>query len=341
MNTIHRSPIQHFNIPIFIPEEACPFRCVFCNQYNISGRVQAPEPKAIAEIIRTHLSTIPREHARVEVAFFGGSFTGLAPEKQIYYLETIVPWLKQGRVDSIRVSTRPDYITEDILGLLWDHGVRSIELGAQSMDDHVLKMAGRGHNAQQVADASQLILKKGFELGLQMMIGLPGDTRLKSWETARKIIELGASSTRIYPCLVIRQTDLAEYYAKGTYHPLELSHAVELTAELFSLFSTHQVKVLRMGLHPSEGLQSGAQLLAGPYHPAFGELVMTEVWKKRFQILRKSGGACIRIYTHPASINAAIGHKAQNRLWLLQAFEKVKFIGDPTLTKNEFYVDYC
>ncbi len=190
---------KHYNIPIFIPELACPFQCVFCNQEKISGQQRIPDEKEIEQIIKEHLSSFRRTDRVVEVGFFGGSFTGIPIEEQEQYLRIVQPYIDQGEVNGIRLSTRPDYIDEEILNVLKKYRVTTIELGAQSMDDDVLKKSFRGHTAKQTEQAAKMILENGFELGLQMMIGLPGDTLEKSIKTATKIIEYGASNTRIYP----------------------------------------------------------------------------------------------------------------------------------------------
>ena len=269
---------KHFNIPLFIPELACPFQCIYCNQRKISGELSIPTPREISLKINNYLKTIPKENSDIEVAFFGGNFTGLRVEEQIEFLEVVQPYIKHGKISGIRISTRPDYINEEILNILKNYNVKTIELGAQSMDEEVLKQSKRGHTATDTKNASRLILEKGFTLGLQMMIGLPGDTLEKAIYTAKKIIELGASNTRIYPCLVIKGTQLEGQYNKGNYKPLSLEDAVLWSKELLKIFEEGGVDVIKLGLHPSEGLLSGEELVAGPFHPSFRELVLTEIW---------------------------------------------------------------
>ena len=284
--------MKHYTIPIFVPELACPNRCVFCNQHSISGCQRQPEPDEVREIIISHLKTIPQKDTHIEIGFFGGSFTGIESELQEKYLAvaneflgyrwfqlsstTKVSGVKitkhsgfnykfrwsggpdspdsyrdrnetnsqsaaetsgiKPRILGIRLSTRPDYIDEEVLKLLKCYGVTTIELGAQSLDEEILRLSGRGHTVADVEKASALILSSGFELGLQMMTGLPGDTPEKSMQTARRIVELGAHCTRIYPTLVIRGTELAERWEKGEYQPQSLEAAVEISVRLLEIF---------------------------------------------------------------------------------------------------------
>jgi histone acetyltransferase (RNA polymerase elongator complex component) len=334
--------MRHANIPIFIPELACPFRCVFCNQYNISGTAKPPGPQDVIATIESHLKTISPELYNIEVAFFGGSFTGLKLEEQNMYLSLVAPYLEAGKVKGIRISTRPDYISKETLHNLKIKGVVAIELGAQSMNDDVLTRSGRGHTAADVILASEMILKYDFELGLQMMTGLPGDTPEFTLATAHKIIELGARTTRIYPCLVIKDTTLERMFLNGAYSPQSLDEAIDLAAMLCILFEKAGVKILRMGLHPSESFYVGDTLIAGPFHPAFGEMVLTKVWHKKISDHlnhHKIEANNIVFEVHPSQLNAAIGYKAANRLWLEKKFRYVKFLSRTDFQKNDFHVD--
>lgn len=329
--------VRHYNIPIFIPELACPHQCVFCNQEKISGTDEAPKPKEISEIIDTWLSTIDTNSSHVEVAFFGGSFTGIPIELQEEYLKSVEPYIVSKQVKGIRLSTRPDYISQDILDLLKKYGVTSIELGAQSLDREVLKMAGRGHTVEDVEVAAKLINDNDFELGLQMMLGLPHDTKENSIYTAKKIISLGAQTTRIYPTLVIDGTALGRQYKAGTYKALSIEEAVDWTKEIIMLFENAGVTVLRTGLHPSEEFEDDKSLLAGPYHPSFKEMVMTEVWKDKLSELETETKE-LRLFVNPSQVNFAVGYKAKNKTALLEKFNSVKVFGDSKLSKFDFYV---
>lgn len=332
--------MPHFNIPVFIPELACPFRCIYCNQYRISGNCRVPSPAEIHQVIQRHLETLPRQGAFVELAFFGGSFTGLPIHQQRAYLSLALPYLEQEKLQGIRLSTRPDYINAEVIRLLKEYRVTAVELGAQSLDDEVLKASGRGHTASVVLDAAQMLLDAGFETGLQMMTGLPADTEEKSIETARKIIASGAQTTRIYPTLVIRDTPLAILFEQGKFAPQSEEQAIDLCARLYDMFQQAGVKVLRMGLHPSEGLFDGTALLAGPFHPALGEKILSRVWRQKIaSLLVGKSGSHIKIGVHPKRLNVAIGHKAINKLWLLQQFSTAKFTTDPKLQPHEITID--
>lgn len=320
--------MKHFTIPIFVPELACPNRCVFCNQHSISGCQRQPEPDEVREIILNHLKTIPKQDTHIEIGFFGGSFTGIESELQEKYLAIAKDFFFRRQIHGIRLSTRPDYIDVEILSRLKHFGVTTIELGAQSLDDEVLSLSGRGHTVADVEEASALILSYGFELGLQMMTGLPGDTVEKSIQTAKQIVALGAHCTRIYPTLVIRGTELEQRWETGEYQPQRLEEAVELTARLLEIFREGKVEVIRVGLHPSEGILDGSALLAGPFHASFRELVETYIWKQKLVLLlnQHKAGSDISIQATANELRYAIGYASANRLMLENHFNKVEFI---------------
>lgn len=324
--------MKHYNIPIFIPELACPNRCIYCNQRHISGHLQAVKPEEIKQIIEQHLATFIRP-SEVELAFFGGSFTGIDEKDMLTYLQTVQPYIEQGEIKSIRISTRPDYINEKILDILQQYNVKDIELGAQSLNEEVLAFAKRGHTVRDVENASQLIKSYGFSLGLQMMIGLPLDSVEKSKETAKKILKLGAESTRIYPTLVINNTDLADLYRQNKYKALSLDEAVDWTAEIYKIFSQSSIKILRVGLHPSEALINGTELLAGPFHVSFKELVLTKIWQEKFEKLPINTKT---ILVNPREINYAIGYNSKNKQLLQKKFPYLKFISDSNVELGTF-----
>lgn len=319
--------MKHFTIPIFVPELACPNRCVFCNQHSISGCQKQPEPAEVREIILQHLKTIPENDSHIDVGFFGGSFTGIDTNLQEQYLSIANEFLVAGNVHGIRLSTRPDYINPDILTVLQRYGVSTIELGAQSLNDEVLLLSGRGHKVADVERASELILSAGFKLGLQMMTGLPGDTPQLSLQTARRIVELGATCTRIYPTLVIKGTELEQRWRSGEYQPQSLDEAIELAARLMDIFYYAGVEVIRVGLHPSEGLLDGSEMLAGPFHPSFRELVKTFIWKQKLVKLIEQypQGGKIWIPVPPDELRHAIGYNSENRKMLQEHFINAEF----------------
>jgi histone acetyltransferase (RNA polymerase elongator complex component) len=321
--------------------EACPFQCIFCDQEKISGRKEAPSAEEVDFILNRNLKTIPRKNTEVEVGFFGGTFTGLPYEKQKSYFDAVLPFITNGKICGIRLSTRPDFITPEKLDLLKKYPVKTIELGAQSMDDDVLRKSGRGHSSRNTEIASRMILDAGFLLGLQMMIGLPGDTQEKSLATAKKIVELGASETRIYPVIVIKNTPLEKLYQDGRFIPLELDEAIARTKKVAAIFDRSGVKIIRIGLHPSEGLLNRNDYVAGPFHTSFRELVTTSVWADRFQVLYyKHRGGRVKILVNPADINPAIGYSRKNQKQLEQHFRSVKFVADPEIAETTFYADH-
>lgn len=322
-----------------MPELACPFQCIYCNQSTISGQAGLPAAGEIVSIIERNLQSLPPGEKQVDIAFFGGNFTGLPLKHQAAYLDLVLPYVNDGMVQGIRLSTRPDYITDEVLQLLKTKQVRTIELGAQSLDDEVLARCGRGHTLADVALAASKIRESGFRLGLQMMIGLPGDTAEKSLQTAKTIIQLGAHETRIYPCLVIRGTALEQQYRNNEYTPLSLEEAVRLSASLLTSFESAGVKVIRLGLHASEGL-NGDALVAGPFHPAYKELVMTEIWHQLFNSFADwpCGPASLIIEVPAHEFNFAVGYAAANKNRLMKQFPKLQFVRNMQLSGRDFVV---
>lgn len=266
-----------FIIPVFIAHQGCPHRCLFCNQRGISGAPEAEVgPALVRETICRQLAW-PRRHPRapVQVAFYGGSFTHLERERQEELLLAVAPFLESGQVREIRISARPDGVTPEIAAFLRGHGVGMVELGAQSLVDQVLTSSGRGHSAAQVEEAVGCLRRQGLEVGIQLMLGLPGDTTRRALTSARRAADLVPDLVRLYPCLVIAGSPLAELYRQGRYQPLSLPRAVALAGRMWTIFHHRNIPVARMGLQPSPSLEQN--LLAGPHHPAFGELVLSRL----------------------------------------------------------------
>ena len=322
---------KHFNIPIFIPELACPFQCIYCDQSKISGVKKLPGDDEIRNTINSYLSTIPAQ-SEVQLAYFGGNFTGIPSSQQEKYLKLAEPYIVQGKIKGIRLSTRPDYINDDVLRMLKDYHVQTIELGAQSLVDDVLRRSCRGHTAGTTEVASRKIIESGFTLGLQMMIGLPGDTLDRSLFTARRIAELGAEETRVYPTLVIKGTVLENMYRENNYTPLSLEESIRWCSKILPVFEEAGVRILKVGLHPSEGFLSGEDLVAGPFHPSFRELVETKLWGDRLKPLAQTPGKELNIYVPPGQLNYAIGYEGVNKRMLEENFSKVVFTPSSELT---------
>ena len=317
---------KHYNIPVFLPELACPYRCVYCNQFSITGLNDIVKAEDVKHIIDSHLSSFKEENRFVEVAFFGGNFTGLPLKMQNDYLDAVQPYLDKGLINGIRCSTRPDYITQQRVREIKHLGMLNIELGAQSTDNEVLKHCKRGHSFEDIAEASQIILSEGITLGLQMMIGLPSSSEATDMQTAEDIVRLGAKETRIYPCIVVKDTELEIMHNSGEYQALTIEDAVRRSAKLYSYFTENDVKVLRIGLHTSDELDSTAYV-AGPYHKNFAEMVFSHIWKEKLtQTLTQTQTHTDIIINVPESqINHAIGWKGENKKLLLERFDSVEF----------------
>ncbi len=265
-------------IPIFIPHEGCPHRCLFCNQRRlIGGNRQKPVTAAqVKAIVSTWLDRAKERPVHsIQTAFYGGSFTALTANRQRELLGAVLPFLHDGAISTIRLSTRPDAIDPGKVQLLRDHGVSIVELGVQSMDDQVLAATGRGYKSECVPKAAEILCRQGMKIGIQIMVGLPRETRSSLRRTCRQIRALKPHFVRIYPLLVLKQTPLVTIWKKGHFQPLSLAQAVLLTAAAYKYFTRHRINVIRMGLQPTMELEKN--LLAGPFPPGFGELVHSRI----------------------------------------------------------------
>lgn len=305
--------MKHANVALFVPHNGCPHQCSFCNQRSITGRLAQPTPQDVLDAVQIAKKSLGRDSQKAEIAFFGGSFTAIERGYMVSLLSAAAPFVEDGTFSGIRISTRPDYIDEEILTLLKRFHVTTIELGAQSMDDHVLQMNGRGHTAKQVEDASKLIRSYGFTLGLQMMTGLYGDTAEGALRTASKLAALSPENVRIYPTIIMSGTELGKRYLAGEYQTLSLEETVTLCAKLLDFFEERGIAVIRLGLHSSPELER--DMLAGPWHPAFRELCESRrmLWKIT-EYLEKNhiSKGKITIQVNPKSVSAAIGQKKCN-----------------------------
>ena len=268
---------RKYIIPIFVPHLGCPNDCTFCNQRKISGQLKEVTPNDVRETIDFYLSNFKEKDTKKEVAFYGGSFTGIDEKIQEGLLNAVYDYIKDRKIDSIRISTRPDYINKDILKRLKKYKVKTIELGVQSTNNYILEKCKRGHTHEDVIKASKLIKRYGFKLGHQMMIGLPESTEADDIQTAKDLIKLKPKIVRIYPVLVIKGTELEKEYKEGTYEPLTVSQAVERCKELCYLFGKKKINVIRIGLQSTDTIcapnNEGSEVVAGPYHETFRQLV--------------------------------------------------------------------
>lgn len=276
--------MKHINVALFVPDEGCPHCCSFCNQRTISGFQKYLEPSDVKSACEIALKG-KKDVRSGEIAFFGGSFTAIEKEYMLSLLKEAKHFLDDGAFSGIRISTRPDCIDSEILTLLKEYGVTSIELGCQSMDDDVLRLNNRGHTSSDCERACALIRSFGFELGVQMMTGLYGDTNEKALQTAKKLISLSPDTVRIYPTVVLKGTELERLYVSGEYKAQSLEEAVGLCSELLQLFLESGVRVIRLGLHSGGDVESG--YVAGAYHPAFRELCESRLYRKKTEELLK------------------------------------------------------
>lgn len=294
----------HSNISIFVTHLGCPNRCSFCNQRYIAGTTDMPTAETVSNAVNSAKNHNPKT---TEIAFFGGSFTAIDRDYMLELLKSAYTYVLSGDVCGIRISTRPDAIDDEILTLLKKYGVTAIELGAQSMCDDVLTLNKRGHTAKDVESASVLIKKYGFSLGLQMMTGLYGDTVDNALFTAEQFIKLKPDTVRIYPTIVLENTDLADYYRQGVYKVMSLDDTVDLVCKLLKMFNDSGINVIRTGLHTIDE----QSYVAGPWHPAFSELCQSKMYLETALKKLKKQGKYI-IYVKPNCISKMIGQKRTN-----------------------------
>jgi histone acetyltransferase (RNA polymerase elongator complex component) len=333
--------MKPFVIPVFISHQGCPHRCIFCDQHTITGQNEAEgqpvTPGSVRKTIEDWLC-LPRKkrRQRVQVAFYGGSFTGLPYQRQVDLLESVQPYIASGEVDCIRISTRPDYIDDVIIALLKEYSVAIVELGIQSLNQEVLTVSFRGHSVQQSEDAIIRLKMNGFKVGAQLMCGLPGDNRSRLLATAGKTAALGPDFVRIYPALVIKGSGLEKLYREGKYTPLSLARAIALSARMKNIFDEHGIKVVRIGLQPSAELAE--RVVAGPYHPAFGELVLARnIFKKTRKLLHEKEGLqkkSLHIAKADESVFRGPNNAAIKRLTKLGLMKNVELVFDKNLARN-------
>ncbi len=297
-------------IPLFVPHLGCPNDCVFCNQRKISGSLQPADGEAVRLTLEKAREYTP---AGAELAFYGGSFTAIPEVQQRELLEAAQPYMAEGFIGEIRVSTRPDKIDAAALALLREYGVKTIELGSQSMDEKVLRMSGRGHTAEDTRRAAALIKESGFRLMLQMMTGLPGSSHESDIATAREIIKLRPDGVRIYPTVIIRETALYELWKSGEYSEHTVEDAVSVCAELVKEFEAANIPIIRLGLNPTDDLSAG-EAVAGAYHPALGELVYSRIYLQKAERLIEESGCrgAVKLGVHPSRVSLMTGQKRQN-----------------------------
>ncbi len=327
--------MMHKTIPIFVSHMGCPNDCSFCNQRKITGQVTDITADCVDAKIQKALKTIPDNADRVEIGFFGGSFTGIDKDIQNEFLKIAKKYIDSGKVHALRLSTRPDYIDEEILENLKKYGVTTIELGAQSMCDEVLLSNHRGHTSEDTVRASRLIKSYGINLGLQMMTGLHKDTYDRCIESLEKVISLRPDCVRIYPTLVLSGTYLDKLYKAGKYTPQTLDEAVKLCADMKERFDEEKIPVIRIGLMSSDNINPDADVTAGPYHPSIGEIVNSEIYLRRILKVIDSDAD---ILVNEKDISAFVGNKKSNLKKLRDRGFSVKFIADKNILQGDFKI---
>ena len=320
--------MRKYVIPVFVPHLGCPNDCIFCNQKSISGQKKNITKEDAKKIIDEFIEGIKDKQGEKEIAFFGGSFTAIEESKQEELLNLAYEYIKAGKVNSIRISTRPDYIDKTILKRLKKYKVKTIELGVQSANNYILERAGRGHTIEDVQKASKLIRRYGFKLGHQMMVGLPESTRTDEINTAKALIKLKPKMVRIYPVLVIKGTKLEKEYQEGTYKPLTVVQAVETCKELVRMFDNKNIDIIRIGLQNTDEISDPenkeSEVVAGPFHPAFRQLVESAMWYDAIVNKIKKLNAKVKeveVTVNPIDVNNVIGHKKENVQKLKDTYE--------------------
>lgn len=338
---------KHAIIPIFIPHKGCPNDCTFCNQKKITARQKPVTIKDVEEIVETWLPTLQhRGLETIELSFFGGSFTGIPIEEQSAFLSVAKKYKDMGKIDKIHMSTRPDYINEEILDNLIKYGTDTIELGVQSFDDEVLKKSKRGHNSKVVYESSKLIKDYGIELGIQLMIGLPGDSMESCIHSAKETVKIAPSIARLYPTVVIKDTELYDCFLKGSYVPIPQDEAIARTKNMYKIIDDAGIDIIRVGLKSTDIINENGDILTNTYHPAFRQLVESELAKEQIENQLKllnidsSMQTKVDFFASSNSFSNLIGHKGSNKKYFSMNYPwlNIKYRVNTLLQDNEYKV---
>ncbi|MBR1384448.1 MAG: radical SAM protein [Ruminococcus sp.] len=331
--------MAHSNISIFVPHAGCPFRCSFCDQNTISGENALPHKEDVERICRQAVSEIS-DPANTEIAFFGGSFTAIERRYMIELLEAAKPFIGENGFKGIRISTRPDFIDDEVLSLLKEYGVTSIELGAQSLDDSVLEANNRGHTAADVYNACKLIRDRGFELGLQLMIGLYKSNETLEISNMSKVLDIKPDTVRIYPVVILKNTLLGRLFRYGEYIPMPFEAVVGICSQMLKAFEQSGIRVIKCGLHASEFVER--DMIGGYYHPAFREICESKIYKDEIiSELQKAGFSLagskerIKLFVEvsPDCISKAAGHKKSNTEYFKNLGIDIKIVADENIPR--------
>lgn len=348
----------HAIIPVFIPHKGCPNDCVFCNQKAITARGSDIGPEDVKKLIETYLPTLQgRGLETIEVAFFGGSFTGIPMEEQSAFLKVAKEYKDLGLIDKIHMSTRPDYINEDILDNLKSFDADTIELGVQSFSPEVLTASNRGHTADDVYEACRLIKDYRFELGIQLMIGLPEDSLERCVFSARETVKIAPSIARLYPTIVLNDTELYNMYMDGRYKPLSTEEAVDITKEMYRILDGAGINIIRVGLKSTDLITDGGEIRGSTYHPAFRQLVegaiaredleaqLMEMLKTDDQIPGTAGShdEVYEFRSSGRSFSNMVGNAKKNREYFSKKYPRlrIRYKTDPTLADGRYIVVKC
>ena len=325
----------HSNIAFFILHMGCGNLCSFCNQNVISGKAFAPTFEEVRKVCYAQYKRMsPNQRKNTQIAFFGGSFTAIDRKLMVGYLDCVREYIGNGGFSGIRISTRPDCVDDQTIDILQNRFVNSIELGAQSMDDFVLKKNLRGHTSFDTKCACKKILDRKIELGLQIMVGLPGQSDESVFETAKKIVEIFPKTIRIYPTVVFRGTLLEKWFNSGEYRPLGLDEGVDLCSKLLELFNKNNIKVIRLGLHSQRGIER--EMVAGIYHPSFRELCESRIYLTKLKhILKNCKSGSYKILANNSEISKVIGHKKSNVLNFRDSGYFLKVVGDDSVAAGD------
>jgi histone acetyltransferase (RNA polymerase elongator complex component) len=317
-------------IPLFIPQRGCPHQCVFCNQRAITGAAaQIPSASQIRDDVNRFLTYAGKRHSTIQISFYGGNFLGLGRSAVMHLLSAAADFVLHQDVHGLRFSTRPDAVCPEALDWIDRFPVSTVELGAQSMNDGVLEAAGRGHAAAATTAAAAQLKARGYQVGLQMMVGLPADDATGAMETARRLAALEPDFVRIYPTLVLKGSPLARLFRCGKYRPLSLEDCITLVKRLYLFFKKRRIPVVRMGLQASEGLTDNGSLLAGPYHPAFGHLVHGAIAFDAISAAlnrMERPDQALTIITHPHMVSRVQGMNKRNLQRLKTDFDLKRVI---------------
>ncbi len=326
--------MAHKNISVFIPHMGCPNMCSFCNQKKISGAEKVPSADEVYEICRNQFENM-QDKSDTEIAFFGGSFTAIPYDYMISLLECVQPFICSDGFDGIRISTRPDCISTEILDILKKYNVKAVELGCQSLDNKVLLMNNRGHDAESVFNACELIRNYGFELGLQMMTGLYGSDYETDIKTADTICNIKPDTVRIYPVVILKNTQLDEFYQSGIYKTYDMEYMINLCSDIMRKFSKCGIRIIKCGLHASETVEE--DMTGGYYHPSFRELCESRIFRNSFEnILKNYSDSRFVIYVSDKNISRAVGQKRSNIEYFRKSGVSVSVKPDNSLGKDEF-----